>query len=281
MKKALTLSLIIPVYNEQDYIVPCLEAVSKQTVKPIEVIVIDNNSSDKTVQLAQKYHFVTILHESKQGALYARTKGFNAAKGDIIGRIDADSRIEPNWVARAIEDFTKDDDLAAVTGSSHWYDMPFAPWNHWVEDFFKHTLWRYEKKFPFLFGTNMAIRKKSWHDVKSSLCIKDYIFEDADLAIHLYQSGHKLLYDIRLRAGMSARRGTDSFRGFLRYIRLQSITYKQHNIRTIGSIVSIAAYLMGYVVLRPFSLSYDVEQQRFSAKKLLLSPNKPRRHPFD
>lgn len=281
MKKALTLSLIIPVYNEQDYIGPCLEADAKQTVKPVEVIVIDNNSTDKTIALARKYKFVRIINEPKQGALYARTRGFNAAKGDVIGRIDADSRIEPNWVARAIEDFTKDPELAAVTGSSHWYDMPLSPWNHWVEDFFKHTLWRYEKKFPFLFGTNMAIRRSAWQAVRATLCDQGYIFEDADLAIHLYQSGHKLLYDIRLRAGMSARRGTDSFKGFLRYIRLQSITYKQHNIRTIGSAVSIGAYVMGFVILRPLSLSYDAKQQRFSVKKLFTNPNKPRRHPFD
>ncbi len=280
MPKRLTVSIIIPVYNEQDYIGPCLEAIARQTVKSLEVIVVDNNSTDNTVKLAKQYSFVRVINEQKQGALYARTTGFNAAKGEIIGRIDADSRIEPNWVARLQEVF-KDPELAAVTGSSHWYDMPFSPLNHWVEDFFKHTLWRYEKKWPFLFGTNMAIRKSAWEFIRDELCVQEYIFEDADLAIHLFQSGRKLLYDIRLRSGMSARRGSDSFKGFMRYIRLQSVTYKQHGIRSIGSSVSIIAYLLGFILLRPLYLSYDVKTEKYSIKKLFTNRNKPRPHPFD
>lgn len=279
-RKTLTVSIIIPVYNERDYIGPCLNAIAQQSVKPLEVIVIDNNSTDDTLAIARKYSFVTVLHEKKQGALFARTTGFNAAKGQIIGRIDADSRIEPNWVVRLQEVFA-DPELAAVTGSSHWYDMPFSPWNHWVEDFFKHTLWRYEKKFPFLFGTNMAVRRTAWRAIRRELCVKDYIFEDADLAIHLYQAGYKLLYDIRLRAGMSARRGTDSFKGFQRYIRLQSVTYRQHGIRSIGSSISIVGYMVGFILLRPLYLSYDVKTGHYSLKKLFTNPNKPRRHPFD
>lgn len=280
MNKPLTVSIIIPVYNEEDYIAACLDAISKQTVKPLEVIVIDNNSSDKTLSIVRKYPWVKILHEKRQGALYARTTGFNAAKGDIIGRIDADSRIEPNWTARLQEVF-KDKSLAAVTGSSHWYDMPFSPLNHWVEDFFKHTLWRYEKKFPFLFGTNMAVRNSAWKSIRDELCDQAYIFEDADLAIHLFQDKQKLLYDIRLRSGMSARRGTDSFKGFLRYIKLQSVTYKQHGIRSIGSNVSIVAYFLGFILLRPLNKSYDIKTGRYSLRKLFSNPNPPRPHPFD
>ena len=127
----------------------------------------------------------------------------------------------------------------------------------------------------------MAIRKSAWNGIKNELCDKAYIFEDADLAIHLYQSGQKLLYDIRLRSGMSARRGTDSFKGFLRYIRLQSVTYREHGIRSIGSVVSIIAYVLGFIILRPLIKSYDIKTGKHSLRKLFTNPNKPRRHPFD
>ena len=280
MSKPLTVSLIIPVYNEQDYLYRCLESVAAQTVAPMEVIVIDNNSTDNTLQCLKKFPFVTLLHEPKQGALYARNRGFNASKGDIIGRIDADTRLEPNWIAKLIEDF-EDADLAAVTGSSHWYDMPFSPFNHWVEDFFKNMLFKHERNFPFLFGTNMAIRKTAWKAVRSELCDQKYIFEDADLAIHLFQNKQTLLYDINLRAGMSARRGTDTFKGFLRYIKLQKITYGQHGINTIGSSISIMAYVVGFIVLRPLYFCYDPKTQKFSLRKLFFDRNKPRPHPFD
>ena len=56
-KNKLTLSIVIPVFNEQRYIKACLDSIAAQTVKPDEVIVVDNNSTDKTVQIAKKYKF--------------------------------------------------------------------------------------------------------------------------------------------------------------------------------------------------------------------------------
>ena len=280
MNKALTVSIIIPVYNEERTIGACLEAIQRQTTAPLEVVVVDNNSTDETLNIVRKFKHVTVVHEKQQGALYARTTGFNEAKGQIIGRIDADTRLEPNWVAE-LQTIMQDESVAAVTGSSHWYDMPLSPWNHKIEHFFKNNLFQHEKNFPFLFGTNMAIRASSWRAVRKSLCDQKYIFEDADLAIHLAQSGKKILYDARLRAGMSARRYADSPRNFWRYIRLQSITYKQHGIQTIGSSIAVGVYLLGYVILRPLVLSYDQTNGKRSLKKLFTSPVKARRLPFD
>lgn len=279
MKKALTLSIIIPVYNEQDYLALCLDAIEKQNLKPDEVIVIDNNSTDNTLKIAKKYPFVKIINEKKQGALFARTTGFNAAKSDIIGRIDADTRIEPNWTERVIEDF-QDASVAAITGSSHFYDMPLSPWNHLLEDFFKNMLYKYENNFPFLFGANMAIRKSAWDKIEKSLCQDTYIFEDADMAIHLRLINEKILYDTKLRSGMSARRFSDNPAKFHRYIRLQSITYKNHGMHSIGSGVAIAAYGLGYMIGRPLILAYDPKTNKRSLKKLI-KPETARPHPFD
>ena len=280
MAKPLSVSIIIPVYNEADYLKACLQAVERQTVKPLEVIVVDNNSTDNSVAIARSFKSVKVLNEKRQGALYARTAGFNAAKGQVIGRIDADTRLEPDWVER-LQQVMSDRLIAAVTGSSHWYDMPGSPGNHWVEDFFKNLLFKHQKNFPFLFGTNMAVRKTAWNTIKNQLCDKAYIFEDADLAIHLFQNGQKLLYDIRLRAGMSARRYSDKPRAFWRYIRLQSVTYKQHGIHTLGSSIAVVVYVVGYIILRPLSLAYDAKTGHYSLVKLFKKPNKARRHPFD
>lgn len=277
--KTLKVSVIIPVYNEEDYLADCLKSIDNQTMKPYEVIVVDNNSTDKTVKIAEKYKFVRLITEPKQGVLFARTTGFNAAKGDIIGRIDADTRLEPNWIEKVITEF-EDPDLAGVTGSSHWYDMPLSPWNHWVEDFFKNLLFRHEKKYPFLFGTNMAIRASAWKNIRKELCKEEYIFEDADLAIHLYLAQKKLLYDINLRAGMSARRASDNLKNFIRYIKLSSITYKRHGIRTIGASIAIVSYMVGYVLVRPLFLAYDPKTKKRSLKQLIFSRKAARPHPF-
>lgn len=278
--KKLTVAIIIPVYNEELFLEACLRSIQAQTVAPDEVIVVDNNSSDRSLQIARSFKGVKVISEKRQKVLYARTTGFNAATSDILGRIDADTRLEPDWVERLIVDF-QDPDLAAVTGSSHWYDMPFSSWNHRVENFAKEFLFRHEKNFPFLFGTNMALRASAWHSISGQLCQDGYIFEDADLAIHLFQDGQKLLYDKKLRAGMSGRRGSDSPKQFLRYIRLQKLVYEKHGIRTIGSYISIAGYILLYVIVWPFALAYDHQANRLSLKKLFTRPNPARPHPFD
>ena len=115
MKKALTLSLIIPAYNEEHHLKDCLDAIAAQTVMPSEVLVIDNNSTDKTVKIAEKYPFVKIIQEPNQGVIYARNTGFNAAKSDIIGRVDAENVVSKNWVEHVLNIF-QDETVAGVTG---------------------------------------------------------------------------------------------------------------------------------------------------------------------
>src|ERR1035437_9021599 len=95
--KPLTLAIVIPVYNEEFYLKACLNSIAKQTVAPDEVIVVDNNSTDKSVQIAKSYKFVKLLHEKRQHQVFAQATGFNAIKSDIIGRIDADSILPPDW----------------------------------------------------------------------------------------------------------------------------------------------------------------------------------------
>ena len=72
-------SVVIPAYNEEKYIVDCLKALSNQTIAPDEVIVVDNNSTDKTASLARQAgaKVITVL---EPGITPARTAGFNAAK---------------------------------------------------------------------------------------------------------------------------------------------------------------------------------------------------------
>jgi glycosyltransferase involved in cell wall biosynthesis len=87
------ISIVIPVYNEAERIAACLESIAAQTVTPLEVIVVDNNSTDATVSIARSFPFVRVITAKCQGVIHARNRGFNAARGEIIGRIDADTRL--------------------------------------------------------------------------------------------------------------------------------------------------------------------------------------------
>jgi glycosyltransferase involved in cell wall biosynthesis len=277
-KKPLTLSIVIPAYNEESYLKACLDSIAAQTVKPLEVIVVDNNSTDRTAEIAKSYPFVTLLREKKQGVAFARNTGFNAAKGDVIGRIDADTVLNQDWVAKVCC-MISDKKYDAVTGSCAIYDLPLSSENYRVEHLFKGYLYKYQKDFPFLFGANMAIRKSAWEDVRAELCSTKSIFEDSDLAIHLYLSGHRIHYEPKLRASMSARRYDDKPSSFLRYISLQRTTYLRHGITTRGSKIAVAGYGLGYIVLGPMKRAYNPKTGRMSVVRLVFG-HRPRPHPM-
>ena len=88
MAPRLRVTIVIPVHNEADMIGPCLDAVLGQRVAADEVIVVDNNSTDATAERLSAYEGrIRVVHEARQGVQFARTAGFDAASGDVIGRI--------------------------------------------------------------------------------------------------------------------------------------------------------------------------------------------------
>ncbi len=279
MKTRLRLSLVIPVYNEEHHLAACLDAVAAQSDKPDEVLVIDNNSTDKSLAIARRYPFVRILKEAKQGVVHARNTGFEAARGDIIGRIDADSILPPEWSCRVRQNFTNKA-VAAVTGPTYWYDMPFSPNNYRLDHFLRSTISKLPEDFPWLFGTNMALRRSAWQQVRKELCLDKHIFEDLDIAIHLHRHNLHIVYDKDMRAGMSSRRYDDSPRNFINYMKAYKASYKLHGMRPLGSAMATTIYSIGYVVLWPLRQSYDDRTRTRSVKHLLRGRNEARKNPM-
>jgi glycosyltransferase involved in cell wall biosynthesis len=180
----LTLSLIIPVYNEERHMKACLDAVSKQATMPDEVLVIDNNCSDATIDIAKQYDFVTIIKEPKQGLIAARDRGFNSAIGDILGRIDADSVIAPDWVQVVLATFEQQKDVSGVTGLAQTYLFPFAR-RFTPTNVSKSYLQYVEADYGvgMLWGANMAIRSQAWQQVKGLVHSDDsQVHEDQDIS---------------------------------------------------------------------------------------------------
>ncbi len=91
------LSIIIPVYNEELCIENCLISLDKQTYNNREIIVIDDGSTDKTLDILKKYQ-VLILHQKHKGPGSARNLGASKAKGEILVFVDADMTFEKNFL---------------------------------------------------------------------------------------------------------------------------------------------------------------------------------------
>ncbi len=123
MKKNLKVSIIIPVYNDGESLLVCLRTIEELSVKPFEVIVVDNNSNDQTRDIASSFSFVRLISESKQGVVHARSSGFDAARGDIFARIDADTLLYDGWIDQIVSLFNNNPELAAVSGPPDYYDI--------------------------------------------------------------------------------------------------------------------------------------------------------------
>lgn len=96
------ISVIIAMYNAGDYLEECLNSVVNQTLKEIEIICVNDGSTDNTLQILEKYdekdERITILNQINQGAGAARNNGMKCAKGEYLSFLDADDFFEPDML---------------------------------------------------------------------------------------------------------------------------------------------------------------------------------------
>jgi len=101
-------SVIIPVYNDEEYVGKLLDSLSRQTVKTFEVVVIDDESEDRTVEIVNKFKKklkLKILSSGKHNQSYSRNLGIKAAKGDILINLDSDAYVNEKFVYGIIKTF--------------------------------------------------------------------------------------------------------------------------------------------------------------------------------
>lgn len=231
-RKPLTLSIIIPAYNEARHIRACLDSISAQTLRPDEVIVVDNNSTDDTVEIAKTYSFVRVIKEPKQGIVYTRNTGFDVARSDIIGRIDADTVLPEGWV-RYVKRFyeTPEHQRHALTGGGYFYNVSFPPKKigGWIHSQIALRFNRLLMGHYILWGSNMAMTSGQWVRVRDETCMRDDIHEDIDLAIHLHRAGYEITYRASLRVGVAMKRVFDDRKHLHENMLWWPRTLKAHN----------------------------------------------------
>jgi glycosyltransferase involved in cell wall biosynthesis len=227
------ISLIIPAYNEERYLGACLDEVARQTVMPDEVIVVDNNSTDATAAIAQRYPFVTLLQESAQGIVYARNRGFEAASGDILARTDADVVLPETWVER-VGDFYADPKHAewGLSGNGRPNNLPFSRILGWLQGQIAFRTNRWLLGHYIFFGSNMALPRSGWQQVRAAVCLRTDIHEDLDLAIHFHRAGGTISYQETLQVVGRAARVTTDRDQLLDNLMLWPRTLRAHHIPT-------------------------------------------------
>jgi glycosyltransferase involved in cell wall biosynthesis len=115
MLKRLAVSVVIPAYNEEDQIASCLDSVFVTQYPDLEVIVVDDNSADRTAEVASRYSVRLIKRSKRGGIAAARNDGIGIAHGDVVAFVDADCEVNKDWLDLLTSHFT-DDRIAGVGG---------------------------------------------------------------------------------------------------------------------------------------------------------------------
>lgn len=96
-------SIIVPVYNVEPYLEFCVDSLRKQTLKDIEIILVDDGSPDKSGEMCDQLALldsrISVIHKENGGLSSARNAGIAVAKGDYIGFVDSDDWVEPDMFA--------------------------------------------------------------------------------------------------------------------------------------------------------------------------------------
>lgn len=116
------ISVIVPIYNMEKYIKRCVDSIINQTYKNLEIILINDGSTDESLKICKEYEVkdnrIKVLNQSNQGQGVARNKGLNICKGKYISFVDSDDYIYPKMYEKMIHAIKKYDTDIAICGYS-------------------------------------------------------------------------------------------------------------------------------------------------------------------
>ena len=126
-------SVIIPVYNTEPYLRQCLDSVVNQTLRDIEIICVDDGSTDGSLSILKEYEQndprVTVISQPNEGQSSARNNGMGRARGEYIDFLDSDDYLTPDALEKALRVAEENDLDAIVFGAEPFYESEWLARN--------------------------------------------------------------------------------------------------------------------------------------------------------
>ena len=191
LRVTLLASVIIPAYNAEATLGQCLEACLAQTYPDVEVIVVDDGSSDATPRIAKGFP-VHYVRQENRGPAAARNQGAAAAQGEILVYTDADCVPGPDWVARLVTGFSEG---VGAVGGAYGIANPERLLARMVHEEIAARHARFTEEVDFLGSFNVAYLREAFEAAGGF----DETFthasaEDNDLAYRLADQGYSLRF---------------------------------------------------------------------------------------
>lgn len=158
MNSKILVSIIIPIYNSEKYLGACLDSILQQTYENIQIILVDDGSTDSSIQICNHYATsetrIELFSQKNAGASTARNTGIDHAIGEWIVFVDSDDLVLPNYVQNLLNAVLTHSSDMAVSGIRYWnvkteetWDKKFALVDYHDEFFVKAIT---EKRLQFI-----------------------------------------------------------------------------------------------------------------------------------
>ncbi len=163
MRSTAMISIVIPVYNEEKFLPDCLESLRNQDYTgKYEIIVADNGSTDATAKVARSYNASVISCPEKKSVFYARKRGADVARGEIIVQADADTVYPRNWLSRIVNHFSSPE-VVAVAGRFMYRDPPsWAKLEYYLRNYLNRLTSTIFGRPVFVSAATFAFRRETF-----------------------------------------------------------------------------------------------------------------------
>jgi len=191
------ISVIIPAYNAENKIKKTLNAVLSQKYpeKELEVIVVDDGSSDNTINIIKKFKKVKLITKKHGGPASARNLGVKKSKGDIILFTDSDCIPKKNWIKRMIEPFNNKDVVAVAGTYDTLNDDFFMARFVGYEIEMRHQKMKELDSIDFVGTYNCAFRKLLFLKYGGfNELFKEASGEDPELSFRMIEKGKRIVF---------------------------------------------------------------------------------------
>lgn len=187
------ISIIVPNYNRSDLISSCLEAINKSSYNNFEIIVVDDGSTDDSIEVIKKHDCRLLKMKENRGPAAARNTGAEVARGDIILFTDSDVCIKEDTLKLINQAFDEVPDASAVVGlpDKHCVFRNLSSRHFNLRAYFNYI--NLPDYISHLYTTISAVKRDAFFDVKG-FDPTLMVLEDAELGFRLSERGYKIYF---------------------------------------------------------------------------------------
>lgn len=171
-------SLIVPVYNVEKYLGKCLESCRNQTLNDLEIICVDDGSTDSSGRILDEFAAedsrVIVIHKENGGVSSARNAGLKAANGELIMFLDADDFLEKNACERVWVETREEETEIIVFSADYFPKHPEPAHREWLQSVLHTWQQRFYGFEPYILFNMPGARPFIWHQAFSAKLIKEH-----------------------------------------------------------------------------------------------------------